>query len=131
MRRLVDEPNGLTEALIGAALQHAAAAGVSEVSLNFAGFSHLMVPREDVGLCGRIARRALGLVHGRFQLDRLARFNERFGAQWRPRYLVWRGALSLPRVGLRVLQAEAYIDAPAAPALPRRWHAEVGPLPAR
>jgi len=112
MRRTGAEPNGINEALIVAAIENAHSTGLTEVSLNFAGFSHLMAPRGPLSTVQRIARHALGLAHGRFQLDRLASFNEKFGPRWEPRYLVFRGALGLPRAGLRVLQAEAYVRAP-------------------
>jgi lysyl-tRNA synthetase class 2 len=122
MRRLSNEPNGVNEALIVAALAWAKEFGIDEVSLNFAGFSHVMAPRGALTRGERVLRRALELDRGRFQLDRLARFNEKFGPTWRPRYLVHRGLLNLPRAGLRVLQAEAYVRAPRAHALANRWH---------
>jgi lysyl-tRNA synthetase class 2 len=112
MRRLGKEPNGVNEALIVAAIEHARATGIREVSLNFAGFSHLMVPRVPLTRAQRLARRALTLAHGRFQLDRLVCFNEKFQPRWEPRHLVYRGALGLPRAGVRVLQAEAYVRGP-------------------
>jgi lysyl-tRNA synthetase class 2 len=112
MRRLSNEPNGVNEALIVAALAWAKEFGIDEVSLNFAGFSHLMVPRVPLTRAQRLARRALTLAHGRFQLDRLVCFNEKFQPRWEPRHLVYRGALGLPRAGVRVLQAEAYVRGP-------------------
>src|SRR4029079_9269287 len=42
MRRSGEEPNGLTEAQVVAAIEHAREAGLSSVSLNFAGFAHVM-----------------------------------------------------------------------------------------
>src|SRR4051812_1770350 len=121
MRRLGDEPNGVNEALIVAALGWAREHDVREVSLNFAGFSHVMAPRGDLTARERALRALLRVFHGRFQLDRLARFNERFGPVWRSRYLVHRGLLRLPRDGLRVLQAEAYVRAPRARPLAGGW----------
>ena len=121
MRRLGNEPNGVNEALIVAALGWAREHDIREVSLNFAGFSHVMAPRGDLTVRERALRALLRVVHGRFQLDRLARFNERFGPVWRPRYLVHRGLLRLPRDGLRVLQAEAYVRAPRARPLAGGW----------
>jgi lysyl-tRNA synthetase class 2 len=122
MRRLSNEPNGVSEALIVAALAWARDHDVAEVSLNFAGFSHVMAPRGELTRGQRALRRLLQHTGGRFQLDRLARFNERFGPAWRPRHLVHRRALSLPRAGLRVLQAEAYVRAPRARRLAGGWH---------
>ncbi len=134
MRRLGDEPNGLNEALVVAALSHARAHGLREVSLNFAGFAHVMGrdPRELTG-GQRALRWILARAHGRFQLERLVRFNAKFSPTWRPRYLVYRGPMTLPRVGLRVLQAEAYIRAPRPRPLPAAWRPSTEPVgrPAR
>ncbi|HEV7458909.1 MAG TPA: phosphatidylglycerol lysyltransferase domain-containing protein [Solirubrobacteraceae bacterium] len=114
MRRRGEEPNGLNEAMVVAALEHARAAGMREVSLNFAGCAHLMAPHERPTLRRRVARFALRRMHGRFQLERLMRFNEKFFPTWRPRYLVYAGRARLPLAALRVLQAEGYVRAPAA-----------------
>ncbi len=43
------------------------------------------------------------------------------------RYLVYRGRLGLLPAGLRVLQAEAYIDGPHGRELSGRWHAQALP----
>ena len=42
MRRAAEVPNGLTEALVVAAIEHAKKRGLGSVSLNFAGFAHIM-----------------------------------------------------------------------------------------
>jgi len=110
MRRDEDTANGLNEALVVAVVARAAELGLREVSLNFAGFSHIMRPDPETLSRGeRVLRRLLGLVHGRFQLERLAAFNAKFFPAWRPRYLVYPSVASLPRAGLRVLQAEGYL----------------------
>jgi lysyl-tRNA synthetase, class II len=121
MRRLDDEPNGLNEAMVVAALEHARAAGLAEVSLNFAGCAHLMDCARDAALRHRLACRGLRLVHGRFQLERLVRFNDKFFPSWRPRYLVYAGRRRLPGAALRVLQAEGYLRPPARRALTAGW----------
>ncbi len=118
MRRLGEEPNGFTEALVVAGLRHAAEAGCAEVSLNFAGFAHVMAADAILGRRGRLLRLVLRGLHRRFQLERLARFNERFDPVWRPRHLVYTSATRLPLAALRVLQAEAYVKPPRA--RPRR-----------
>lgn len=125
MRRLGDEPNGLNEAMVVAALEHARSAGLEEVSLNFAGFSHVMAPRGPASPGCRAARRLLRLVHGRFQLERLARFNEKFFPTWRARHLVYTSRAALPLAALRVLQAEGYVRPPARRPLRAGWR----PLP--
>jgi lysyl-tRNA synthetase class 2 len=112
MRRVGGEPNGFTEALVVAGLRHAADRRYREVSLNFAGFAHIMAADAILGAGGRLLRVALRLLHRRFQLERLSHFNERFDPVPRPRYLVYTSATRLPVAALRVLQAEAYLRPP-------------------
>lgn len=113
MRRVGETPNGLNEALICRALTHAREHGVAEVSLNYAGLAHL-VRRTPSG--GRLARIATGVgmrvLSGRFQMDRLVLFCEKFSPEWRPRYLVYESRACLLRCGMRVLQAEGYLPEP-------------------
>jgi lysyl-tRNA synthetase class 2 len=130
MRRSGSEPNGVNEALIAAAIEHARAEGLTQVSLNFAGFSHILMPRAPLTRAQRLAARLLGLAHGRFQLDRLARFNDKFGPRWEARHLVYRGRLGAPRAALRVLQAEAYVRAPRERRLRDRWRPAAMPVSA-
>lgn len=133
MRRDEGTANGLNEALVVAVLARAAELGLEEVSLNFAGFSHIMRPDPaTLTRRERALRRLLSLVHGRFQLERLASFNAKFFPSWRPRYLVYSGATSLPLAGVRVLQAEGYLpfrETTAAPG-PRRLRPVAPPAPA-
>jgi lysyl-tRNA synthetase class 2 len=128
MRRLGEEPNGLNEAMVVAALEHARAEGLREVSLNFAGCAHLMAPDDRLTLRRRLARLALRRVHGRFQLERLVHFNDKFFPVWRPRYLVYEGRARLPFAALRVLQAEGYLRAPRQ--RPVRSRSQSAPTPA-
>ena len=120
MRRAAQEPNGLTEALVVAAVEHARDRGVVEVSLNFAGFAHVMAAEAALSRSQRALRVLLRLFHGRFQLERLVRFNAKFFPTWRPRYLIYDGPGQLPLSALRVLQAEAYLPAPAVSGRRRR-----------
>jgi lysyl-tRNA synthetase class 2 len=112
MRRLDDDPNGISDALVVAALEHARALGCEEVSLNFSAFGHLMAADTLEHRSHRVARWALRRVHGRFQLERLMRFAGKFRPRWRPRYLVYTSRTRLPLAALRVMQAEAYIKPP-------------------
>ena len=114
MRRAGDEPNGLTEALVVAAIERAREAGLGAVSLNFAGFAHVMAADAALSRSQRLLRLVLRLFHGRFQLERLVRFNAKFLPRWQARYLVYDGLTYLPLSALRVLQAEAYLPAPGA-----------------
>jgi lysyl-tRNA synthetase, class II len=111
MRRVGETPNGLNEALVCRALEHARGRGIREVSLNYAGLAHLIrVDAAGNRLSKALARRLLRPVRGRFQMDRLVLFNQKFSPQWRPRYLVFESRAGLLRAVLRVLQAEGYLS---------------------
>jgi len=127
-RRFSDEPNGLSESMVVAVLAHARELGLAEVSLNFAGFGHLMAPECDLTLRQRLGRVALSCIHGRFQLERLVHFNDKFFPVWRPRYLVYQRRSLLPLAALRVLQAEGYVRAPHRGALTTGWQPRARPV---
>ncbi len=55
MRRAGEEPNGLTEALVVAAIERAREAGLRSVSLNFAGFAHVMAADAALSRSQRLA----------------------------------------------------------------------------
>jgi lysyl-tRNA synthetase class 2 len=131
MRRVGDAPNGLNDALVVRAIEYARAHGLRAVSLNFAGFAHVMGPDRRLTPSQRALRWLLRRAHGRFQLERLVTFNDKFAPRWEPRYLVHREAQRLPVLGLRVLQAEAYIRTPRARALTARWEPAALPVASR
>jgi lysyl-tRNA synthetase class 2 len=113
MHRVGETPNGLNEALIALALEHARGHGVSEVSLNYAGLAHLVHREADSRIVFRCFRAALlRLLGRRFQLERLVHFDEKFLPEWRPRYLISPSRAGLPRAALRALQAEGYLPQP-------------------
>ena len=67
----------------------------------------------------RPAERALGrlitLGNPFFQIESLYRFNAKFFPRWEPRYLVYQGALGLPRASLAAMWAEGQLWKPALP----------------
>lgn len=121
MRRLDEKPNGLIEAMVALALLEAGRCESQEVSLNFAGFAHVMAADAALSRGQRVLRWLLRRLHGRFQLERLMQFNEKFDPSWRPRFLVYAGRRGLPTAGWRVLQAEAYVPGPRGRPLKSRW----------
>ena len=127
MRRLDDEPNGISDALVAAALERARELGCSEVSLNFSSFAQLMTADTVARRSHRVARWLLRRLQGRFQLDRLVRFADKFGPEWRPRYVVYTRTARLPLAGLRVMQAEAYVRPPRARIRPNAWRPRAWP----
>jgi lysyl-tRNA synthetase class 2 len=128
MRRDPGTPNGLTEFMVVRAVQLLRERGVEEMSLNFAAFAKWLHSPQ------RASERALGkliaLGNPFFQIESLYRFNAKFFPRWEPRYLVYEGALGLPRAGLAAMWAEGQLPkplerVPVAPGRPRL------PAPAR
>lgn len=131
MRRLDDHPNGISAALVAAALQRARDEGCAEMSLNFAGFGHLMAADALERRGHRVARWLLRRLHGRFQLERLSRFAGQFDPEWRERHLVYAARTRLPLAALRVLQAEAYVRGPQATTPQGAWLPAPAPVAPR
>jgi lysyl-tRNA synthetase class 2 len=130
VRRRPAMPNGVCEGVVVGAIERARADGLGEVSLNFAGFAHVMAPARPLRRRERVLRLLLRAVHGRFQLERLVVWGNHFCPDWRPRYLFYGGRAELAKSALRVLQAEHYLPSPAVPPLRQRWEPAVMPLPA-
>ncbi len=110
MRRDPDTPNGLTEFLVVRAIELLRERGVEEISLNFAAFARWMhSPRQWLE---RVLGRAIALGNPFFQIESLYRFNAKFFPRWEPRYLLYQGALGLPRVGLAAMWVEGQLPRP-------------------
>ncbi len=116
MRRDPDTPNGLTEFMVCGAVELLRERGLEEMSLNFATFARYMHSPET-----RIEH-AIGWIAKKFnpyfQIESLYRFNAKFFPRWESRYLVYEGALGLPRAGLAAAWAEGQIWKPAPPERP-------------
>jgi len=110
MRRDRETPNGLMEFLVVRAIEALRERGVEEISLNFAAFARIMHgPR---GPFERLGGRLVALGNPFFQIESLYRFNAKFFPRWEPRYLLYEGALGLPRAGLAVMWAEGQLPKP-------------------
>jgi lysyl-tRNA synthetase class 2 len=118
MRRDAGTPNGLTEFMVVEAIRLLRERGARQLSLNFAAFARLLhSPR---GKRDRLLARLLGLADGQFQIESLYRFNAKFFPRWQERYLLYDGALGLPRAGLVTLIAEGQLPKLRLPAwMPR------------
>jgi lysyl-tRNA synthetase, class II len=110
MRRELDTPNGLTEFMVARAMELLRERGVGEASLNFAAFARLM--HSPSGPFERLLGRLAALFNPYFQIESLYRFNAKFFPRWEPRYLVYEGALGLPRAGLAAMWAEGQLPKP-------------------
>jgi lysyl-tRNA synthetase class 2 len=107
MRRDRSTPNGLMEFLVVRAIELLRERGIEEISLNFAAFGRWL-DRPD-GRVERTLGRFVSLGNRFFQIESLHRFNAKFAPRWAPRYLVYEGALGLPRVGLAALRIEGQL----------------------
>jgi lysyl-tRNA synthetase, class II len=110
MRRDRETPNGLMEFLVVRAIEGLRERGVEEISLNFAAFARVM--HKPRGRFERIAGRLVALANPFFQIESLYRFNAKFFPRWEPRYLLYEGAMGLPRAGLAVMWAEGQLPKP-------------------
>jgi lysyl-tRNA synthetase class 2 len=110
MRRDPATPNGLTEFLVARAAELLRERGIGELSLNFAPFARWMhsPKRRSERMLGRL----VALANPFFQIESLYRFNAKFFPRWEPRYLVYEGALGLPRAGLAAMWAEGQLPKP-------------------
>jgi lysyl-tRNA synthetase class 2 len=110
MRRDPGTPNGLTEFMVVKAIELLRERGVHEMSLNFAAFARwLHSPRHVIE---RALGKLIALGNPFFQIESLYRFNAKFFPRWEPRYLVYEGALGLPRTGLAAMWAEGQLPKP-------------------
>jgi lysyl-tRNA synthetase class 2 len=113
MRRDPDTPNGLTEFLVASAAELLRERGVQELSLNFATFAKWM--HSPCRWHERLLGRLVALGNPFFQIESLYRFNAKFFPSWEPRYLVYEGALGLPRTSLAAAWAEGQLPKPKLP----------------
>jgi lysyl-tRNA synthetase class 2 len=111
MRRAGSATNGVTELMIVTLMESLPARGIVRVSLNFAVFREVIERAEspEAGTWDRVVGRAFQGVSSWSQADSLYRFNAKFHPGWAPRYLVYRSATELPRVGLAYLDAESFV----------------------
>jgi lysyl-tRNA synthetase class 2 len=114
MRRDPGTPNGLTEFMVVEAVRLLGASGAKELSLNFAAFARLL--HTPGGRRDRVLATLLRLAGRHFQIESLYRFNAKFLPRWQERYLLYDGALGLPRAGLATLMAEGQLPKPRLPA---------------
>jgi lysyl-tRNA synthetase class 2 len=113
MRRDPGTPNGLTEFLVVRAAELLRAQGLREMSLNFAAFARWI--HSPANRSERVLGRLIALGNPFFQIESLYRFNAKFFPRWEPRYLVYEGALGLPRASLAAMWAEGQLWKPELP----------------
>lgn len=122
MRRSPDADPGLNELMITELIHWGSKFGVTHLSLNFAAFRSIFERGEEVGASPilRIMRWVLLRASKWIQIESLYRFNSKFQPTWETRFLLFPKGSSLVRIGVAVLEAEAFIVWPRLTA-PWRW----------
>ncbi|HEY2159770.1 MAG TPA: phosphatidylglycerol lysyltransferase domain-containing protein [Solirubrobacteraceae bacterium] len=110
MRRDPGTPNGLTEFMVASATELLRDYGLKELSLNFATFAKWM--HSPTHWYERALGKLVAVANPFFQIESLYRFNAKFFPRWEPRYLVYEGALGLPRASLAAAWAEGQLPKP-------------------
>jgi lysylphosphatidylglycerol synthetase-like protein (DUF2156 family) len=132
MRRRPDTPNGLMEWMVAETAMEVGRRGAARFSLNFAVRGRIFDDQLHLTVLQRVEARLLGWLNPFFQLERLWAFNEKFHPQWRARFIYYEAPLSLPRVVLAYLEAEAVLRLPLIGTNGRlRRHTARTPLPNR
>lgn len=114
MRRSHDAENGTVEFIVAGMVQAAPALGVERLSLNFAVFRSVFERGQRVG-AGPVLRlwhKVLLVASRWWQIESLYRANAKYSPEWVPRFVCFRRAAELPRVGIAAMEAEAFIQRP-------------------
>ncbi|HVN10830.1 MAG TPA: phosphatidylglycerol lysyltransferase domain-containing protein [Kineosporiaceae bacterium] len=114
MRRARDSENGTVEFVVAGVAQEAGRLGVTRISLNFAVFRSVFErgARVGAGPVLRLWHRVLLVASRWWQIESLYRANAKYQPEWVPRFLCFRRASELPRVGMAALEAEAFVQFP-------------------
>ncbi|MEA2521982.1 MAG: lysyl-tRNA synthetase, class [Actinomycetota bacterium] len=131
MRRRPDTPNGLMEWMVAETALELGRRGSARFSLNFAVRGRIFDDQFRLTLLQRVEAKLLGWLNPFFQLERLWSFNDKFGPTWRPRFIYYEAPLSLPRVVLAYLEAEAFLRLPLIGTQGRLRHRMAGGAQAR
>ena len=114
MRRARESENGTVEFAVVGVARAAKNLGVRRISLNFAVFRSVFErgARVGAGPVLRLWHRLLLLASRWWQIESLYRANAKYQPEWVPRFVCFRRAGELPRVGMAALEAEAFVQFP-------------------
>ncbi len=113
MRRdLGQHPNGLTDLMVVATIEHLKDVGAEGLSLNFATMRAVIAGEGEENLQTRLERWFLKRLSDTMQIESLWRFNAKFNPTWLPRYVVFDSPESLPQVALAIARAESFWELP-------------------
>ncbi len=114
MRRSPLAPNGVTELMVSQLMAAAPKLHLKQVSLNFCMFRGVYADAAELG-AGTLTRlnySVLGTLDRFWQLQRLYRANQKFEPRWRPRYLCYQQAITLPQVAIAAASCEGFLPSP-------------------
>lgn len=119
MRRDRGAENGLNEFMVAKLAEHAAAIGVTRVSLNFAMLRSVFErgPAIGAGPFMRLAYRLLSVPSRFWQLESLFLANAKYNPTWTPRFMCFPQSRDLVRIGLAMARAEGFLPTLFAPRL--------------
>ena len=86
--------------------------GIVRMSLNFGAFAALFASGTKLTLGQKIEAAFMKRISPMFKMESLYSFNAKFDPDWLPRYIYFEGPLSIPRVGLAYIEAEAFFRLP-------------------
>ena len=114
MRRSRDSENGTVEFVVVTLVERARSLGVTRISLNFAVFRSVFErgARVGAGPVLRLWHRVLLVASRWWQIESLYRANAKYQPEWVPRFVCFRRAAELARVGMAALEAEAFVQFP-------------------
>jgi lysyl-tRNA synthetase class 2 len=114
MRRRADADNGVVEFMVVELVGRAEELGVDRLSLNFATFRSTFErgSRIGAGPVLRMWRQVLLFASRWWQIESLYRANAKYRPVWVTRFVCYRRATELPRIGIAALEAEALLVRP-------------------
>jgi lysyl-tRNA synthetase class 2 len=97
---------------------------IDRISLNFAMFRSVFERGNKLGAGPvlRLWRTVLVFFSRWWQIESLYRANEKYRPIWEPRYICFRKASELPRIGIAAARAEGFLTTPTLPQLFGRRH---------
>jgi lysylphosphatidylglycerol synthetase-like protein (DUF2156 family) len=107
-----EAPNGLNEGVISTAVLELRRRGILRMSLNFGAFAALFASGAKLTLGQRLEAVLMKRISPMFKMESLYNFNAKFDPDWLPRYIYFENPLSIPRVGLAYIEAEAFFRLP-------------------
>jgi lysylphosphatidylglycerol synthetase-like protein (DUF2156 family) len=112
MRRRPETPNGMTEWMVAGTTLELGERDVERFSLNFAFLSRLFDRSVNLSVFQRLELAIAKALNPFFQIETLRDFNAKFFPEWQPRNVYYESTISIPRVALAYLEAEAFLRLP-------------------